>query len=329
MGISTNRVNPGTHVGCRSLLQKAVRRGYVGLVENTIAHLEAVGDFTWLKGRVGIIVAEECWPELATWRLPQATGGGLSGDRRRLQRQAIVDKLSAVARCRKLKDAAGLGTLAFALSTGDKSVLTGRSEDVHIQGLCEAILQPQAYWMGVARRSGGSMLRFVENANAAYRKAGWPWDRAFIQASVYLAVLKDGIPPTSDAVDRLGGGDFPFYVALDKHTGEGKVALRMVSQEIGVSYRLLNWVSFYCESGRVNDRHPSPWWKREVDWRLAKVGLTPHEAEAIWNGARSRFMELLNDEARVLRGHVLNGALGAVQRRLLGGTGDRREKEER
>jgi len=40
MGIATKKANPETHVRCRSLLQKAVRRGRVGLVTNTIAHLE-------------------------------------------------------------------------------------------------------------------------------------------------------------------------------------------------------------------------------------------------------------------------------------------------
>ena len=317
MSIPTKRANPETHVCCRSLLQKAVRRGHVDLVESTIAHLEAVGDFNWLKGRVGVIVAEECWPELLTWRLPGPTGRGSLPERRRLQRQAISDKLTRVARRRKFKDATGLGTLAFALSQGDMSVLNGHPEDIHIQRLCTAILHRQRYWEEIASSATGNVLRLVENAQAAYRKAGWPWDRAFIQAAAYLAVLNDEVPATSNAAEIVRGCDFPFYVALDKHTPEGKAALRVVSKEMGVSYRLLNWVSFYCESGRVNERSSSPWWKREVVWRLARVGLTPDDAQAIWNDARPRFVALLSDEAQSVRRHVSNErSSGGVQARL-------------
>ena len=49
----------------RSLLQKAVRRGDVGLVEKVISYLIGVGDRNWLKKRLIIIAYEECWP-LAT-----------------------------------------------------------------------------------------------------------------------------------------------------------------------------------------------------------------------------------------------------------------------
>jgi len=230
---------------------------------------------------VGVIVAEECWPELLTWRLPRGTGPGSPGERRRLQHHAIVDKLTCVARRKKLKDAAGLGTLAFALSQGDESVLTGRPEDIHVRRVCAAIGDQRAYWEEMTL-STGDTLRLVKNAHAAYRKAGWPWDRAFIQAAAYLASLEAGIPKATNAPEEEDGSDFPFYVALDKHTPEGKAALRAVSRDIGVSYRVLNWVSFYCESGRVNERSPSPWWKREVVWRLAKVGLRVRAKITSW-----------------------------------------------
>src|SRR5262245_39638861 len=51
-----------THQECRSLLQKAVRRGDEGLVGMVTCHLEKAGDAAWLRGRAAVITFEECWP---------------------------------------------------------------------------------------------------------------------------------------------------------------------------------------------------------------------------------------------------------------------------
>ena len=57
-----HKANPNTHQDCRSLLQKAVRRGESDLVVKVVDHLYEIGDIRWLKQRVGVIIAEECWP---------------------------------------------------------------------------------------------------------------------------------------------------------------------------------------------------------------------------------------------------------------------------
>ena len=56
------RPNADTHQLCRSLLQKAVRRGCKDLVEATTRHLAEIGDYDWVRKRAAVITYEECWP---------------------------------------------------------------------------------------------------------------------------------------------------------------------------------------------------------------------------------------------------------------------------
>lgn len=280
------KVNPNTHQDYRSLLQKAVRRSNDTLVAKVVDHLYEVGDAAWLKRRTGVIIAEECWPLMAKWELPKNSEAQL---------EAMKDILSQVASSKKVKDAAGLGSLAYALSEGDSSVLTGSSEDYHIKCISAAIKDAKKYWKwAISQCSSTPVTKLVVHAEKAYRKGGWPWDRAFIQATAYLAIT-NGIPKWQPV--RNVKAKFPFWVALDKHTPQGKNALRETSKQTGFSWRQLNWISFYCESGRVDDSTPSQWWNREIEWRLGKVGLSFDAAKTMWTKARPEFIKLLQDES--------------------------------
>ncbi len=287
------KANPNTHQDCRSLLQKAVRRGNHTLVAKVVDHLYEINDIKWLKQRVGVIIVEECWPLVGEWELPKKIEE---------QHVAIRDVLSQAAISAKFKDAAGLGSLAYALSEGDDSVLTCSDGDADIKRICVAIQDGKRYWeWAVSECSSDSTNRLVKQASIAYRKGGWPWDRAFIQAAAYLAVT-DGLPnlhfgPKTES-------KFPFWVALDKHTPQGKTALSKTAKETGFPWRQLNWVSFYCESGLVYNLKPSKWWDREVKWRLGKVGLSLDEAKSMWTEVRPLFIELLQDESTRLEHHL-------------------------
>lgn len=287
------KANPNTHQDCRSLLQKAVRRGNHTLVAKVVDHLYEIDDIKWLKQRVGVIIVEECWPLIGEWELPKKL---------KEQQAAIRDVLSRAAVCAKFKDATGLGSLAYALSEGDDSVLTGSSEDADIKRMSAAIQREKEYWEWIVSQcSSDSTNRLVKRASVAYRKGGWPWDRAFIQAAAYLAVT-DELPKLRDGSKTES--KFPFWVALDKHTPQGKAALSKAAKETGFPWRQLNWVSFYCESGLVYNLTPSQWWDREVEWRLGKVGLSLDEAKSMWAKARPVFIELLQDESKHLEQHI-------------------------
>ena len=287
------KANPNTHQDCRSLLQKAVRRGNRTLVAKVVDHLYEIDDIKWLKQRVGVIIVEECWPLIGEWELPKKLEE---------QQAAIRDMLSRASMCEKFKDATGLGSLAYALSEGDDSVLTGSDEDVDIKHVSSAIQREKEYWGWIISQcSSDSTNRLVKRASVAYRKGGWPWDKAFIQAAAYLAVT-DGLPKLRDGSKTES--KFPFWVALDKHTPQGKTALSKAAKKTGFPWRQLNWVSFYCESGLVYNLTPSRWWDREVEWRLGKAGLSLDEARSMWTKARPVFMELLQEESKRLEQHI-------------------------
>ena len=288
-----HKANPNTHQTCRSLLQKAVRRGNPVLVTKVVNHLYEIGDIRWLRQRIGVMIAEECWPLMVEWTLPK----------KQREQVAMTEILSKLANSVKFKDAAGLGSLAYALSEGDRSVLTGCGEDDTIRRVCEAIKEANTYWKWAASQCSNTReAKLVEHAEKFYRRGGWPWDRAFIQAAAYLAIM-EGLPklytvPSSKV-------KFPFWIALDKHTPQGKAVLHKIAKETRFSWRQLNWISFYCESGRVTKKHePSRWWNREVEWRLHKVGLSFDAAEAIWAKARPIFAELLREESTHLERHI-------------------------
>lgn len=286
------KVNPHTHQECRSLLQKAVRRGDSPLVAKVVDHLYEIGDAIWLKRRVGVIIAEECWPLMAEWELPKNP---------KEQQSAIKDILTQAALSVKFKDAAGLGSLAHAFSEGDNSVLTG-SDDYPIKLITAAIKKEKKYWKWVVSQcTTPPVTRLVRHAEAAYRKGGWPWDKAFIQATAYLAITHE--MPDLSATSSFKA-DFPFWVALDKHTPQGKAALRKLAKKTGIPWRQLNWISFYCESGRVDNAYPSRWWDRAAEWHLNKVGLSFEAATSIWNQVKPVFVELLRDESQLLQEHI-------------------------
>ncbi len=173
--------NPQTHQACRSLLQKAVRRGNTSLTSKIACHLQSIGDADWLKTRTAIITFEECWP--LGIKLHQKTDF-----------QGILHILTEVTRTVKVKDAAALGMLAYEFSRGDTSVLSGTPEDQDIRRVAEAILNSQDFWTSATQNcSQINQQLLIQSSMKAYRRGGWPWDRALIQAAAYLA-LTHGIP---------------------------------------------------------------------------------------------------------------------------------------
>jgi len=261
-------------------------------VKTVVNHLHNIGDDRWLKQRVGVIIFEECWPLYADLEIPSSVEG-------------VIALLSQIARSIKFKDAAGLGSLAYALSEGDNSVLSGFIEDRDIRIVANAINRSKEYWEWAHTQcSEDRQCVLVERAHKSFRKGGWPWDRAFMQAAAYLAVTC-GLPPVRCAENfDTDVESFPFWVALDKHTPQGKKALREAVKITGVPWRQVNWASFYFESASANEVAPSRWWSREVEWRLGKTGLSYEEARSVWRKVRPVVIDLLRDESEQLREHL-------------------------
>ncbi|HVB20561.1 MAG TPA: hypothetical protein VNG51_01265 [Ktedonobacteraceae bacterium] len=283
------KTSPDTHQACRSLLQKAVRRRNIPLVEKVARHLNDIKDTAWLKRRTAVIVFEECWPMGSELRYP-------------LTFEESLRILKLVAESVKMKDATGLGSLAYELSEGATSILTGEPEDRHIKWVAQAIKNPEGFWKWAIENSSanGLVTQFVLNTKEAQRRGGWPWDLAFMQAAAYLAVTEEGSLVCEPSQTAL---ECPLWVALDKHTSQGKEALRKAAQSLKIPYRQLTWINFYCESALTNESTQSYWWSREVTWRLNGVGLTIEQAKNIWQEARIIVEETLKEETRELEGH--------------------------
>ncbi len=295
---SVKKPNPETHQACRSLLQKAVRRGNVALATQVASHLEAVGDRRWLLGRASVIAVEECWPTCFLFE----SNGRASGP---------GEVLARVSRAAKLKDAAGLGTLSYAFSKGDMSVLQGNGEDRDIRVVAAGIERPRDFWAwATVERLDEKQDSIVQGAFKAFRRGGWPWDRAFMQAAAYLAVTRP-IPEVEVAAPEPS--DFPFWIALDKHTPEGKRALSNAAKIAGVPHRQAVWTSFYFESAVSNHMAFSPWWTREICWRLSKIGLDYDRAKAIWSVLRPVMAHCLTDAAQALERHVQENSAEQTQ----------------
>lgn len=283
-------IGPNTDQRLRSLLQKAVRRGYVDLVEQVASLLYSKRETSWLRSRTVVITYEECWPSALRLALDTSFSSKLYS-------------LKSVSLTRKDKSAAGLGTLAYALSQGDSSVLYGGDDDRHIKIVAEAIHRPDDFW-GWARQQAHSseQLRYTETTHRYMPSPTWPWDKAFLQAGAYLAVT-EGIPYLEST--PVATGNFPFWVALDKHTPQGKTALKAVVKKLNCTYRQLLWTSFYFESAQTNLHIDSHWWNREMEWRLGKTGLTCDSAINLWHKASPLVAAELAEEARKLETTVL------------------------
>jgi hypothetical protein len=270
----------------RSLLQKAVRRGHVDLVLITSALLESLGSEVkkWYRTRTAIITFEECW----------LLGSELIFNRKFHSKVAALIK---VTRSVKSREAAGLGYLANALAEGDTAVLNGSADDKHIKIIADAIKRPDDFWQWIsAREKSDEQAALVKNA-MHFKHEGLPRDKAVIQAAAYLAAIqtlpsRHKQPPPDQA--------FPYWIAFDKHTPEGKLVFRDVARDLHIPPPHLEWTCFYFEGAKTNGEIPSKWWDRNCQCHFDKIGLAIEEAHLLWEPAKPQIIEALAGYGRKL-----------------------------
>jgi len=283
------RPKASTDQRVRSLLQKAARRGSAEIVELAVSCLSRSGDSTWLRSRAIVITFEECWPLAAHLSIDS----GSSSKRTALLR---------VTTNAKQKDAAGLGALAYAYLEGDDSMLGCIPDRAALKIVAEALRRPADFFQWtLAQSPEGEQTEVIQSAKRYLPAATWQWDKGCILAGAFLAAKTD--TPTIDTVGT-SAEQFPYWVALDKHTPQGKAALAEVAKQVKSSYRRLIWASFYFESACVNRLSPSPWWNAERLWRLRRAGLSLDAAEELWSRARPLLRQRLEDEAAALKESV-------------------------
>lgn len=284
----------------RSLLQKAVRRGHVDLVYTTSALIESLGskEKDWYRTRTAIITFEECWP----------LGCELNFNRKFHSKVAALIKVSRV---QKIRDASGLGYLAYALHKGDTSVYDGTPEDKHIRIVANAIQRPDDFWRWIsAQKQSERQAALFENA-MRFKHEGLPRDKAVIQAAAYLAITTDAqetaeSPPADEA--------FPFWVVFDRHTPEGILALREVARDLHIQLPQLEWACFYYEGSKTNGDVSPTWWDRRCKWHFQKVGLTVEEVHLLWEPAKEQVIDALAGEARWLKNELYRWKVSNLKR---------------
>ena len=289
-----------TEAQYRSLLQKAVRRGHLDLVFTTSALLESLSskEKNWYRTRTAIITFEECWP----------LGCELIFNRKFHSKVAALIK---VTQALKTRDASGLGYLASALDEGNTSVLNGTEEDRDIKIIATAIKRPDKFWQWISNQhKNEAQTMLVANA-MRFKHEGLPRDKAVIQAAAYLAtVTKTNFRMDIRPADQV----FPFWVAFDKHTPEGKLVLRDVARDLHIPLPQLEWACFYYAGAKTNGDIPSPWWDRYCRWRFQKVGLPIEEAHLLWDPAQKQVIESLAGESRRLQNELYRWKLSNLKR---------------
>jgi hypothetical protein len=284
----------------RSLLQKAVRRGNVDLVLTASAFIESLGskDRNWYRIRTAIITFEECWP----------LGTELIFNKKF---HSKVAALIRVTRSVKARDATGLGFLAYALSQRDTSVLDDTSDDKAIKVVANAIRRPDDFWQWIGwQKTTVNQKILTENA-FRFKKAGLPHDKAVIQAAAYLTVSGD-LPPIKDGPPS--DPKFPYWVAFDRHTVEGRRALRDIARDLHISLPQLEWTFFYFEGALTNGEIPSKWWERYCHWHFQKIDLPTEEAHLLWEPAKVQVVETLAHESRQLQNELYRWKLSNQER---------------
>ncbi len=284
----------------RSLLQKAVRRGHVDIVYTTSALLDSLGskEKNWFRTAAAVITLEECWP----------LGCELVFNRKFHSKVAALIK---VTRAAKSRDAAGLGYMAHALSEGDTTISIGAPDDRDVKIVANAIRRPDDFWRWVAvQKISNLQMALVDNA-MRFKNEGLSRDKAVIQATAYLAASRQPPalrkPPASENV-------FPYWITFDKHTAEGKLALRDVARDLHIPLPQLEWTGFYFEGAKTNAEIPSRWWDLYCRWRFHKIGLPVEEAHLLWEPARPQVIAALADESRRLQNELYRWKLANRER---------------
>jgi hypothetical protein len=284
----------------RSLLQKAVRRGHPEIVYATSALIETQGlhFHDWFEKRVALIVLNECWPLFRE----MSFGKRFSSK---------VAALIQIAFTQKVRDATGLGSLAYALAQGDGSALDQAPNPYAVKLIAKAIKHPADYWEWVSSQNADpGCQNLVANA-ARFREGSRPHDKAVVQAAAYLAVSMPLPNPTSAPATATA---FPYWTVFDRHTVEGQRAFRDVARDLRMAQPQLEWCCYFFEGAAANGEMESPWWQRYCDWRFERVGIRKEEAFLLWTPARGQLIAALAEDGRRLQADIYRWKLANLER---------------
>ena len=255
----------------RSLLQKAVRRGNENLVDKVVNYLTIVGDQTWLKNRLVIMVYEECWM--------YANALVLDAN--------IMGQYKSLAKAVKNKNAAGLASLAFKYTENAKGlIINDETANNSIRSVALGIEHQEKFWELIKLESGyNDNRRSVEVAQQHIKRASFPEDKAMFLAAAYLSV---NYPvPEVQVIEPHNDPNFPYWIAIDKHTGRGREIYIEACKEI--EFRCFHGMQIRFLYGRItcNQLQFSPFWEQMKMWQFKILGFTLEQAAEKWDEAKT------------------------------------------
>lgn len=273
----------------RSLIQKAVRRGNVELVEKVFNYLFNNGNIKWLRDRLTVIAYEECW----------MYGVKLNDN---LKSHELLEHYKELAITIKNKNVAGLATLGYKLSGGDWSAIVGNAKQREaIKAVSEAIKNPNMFWEWTKNNKVGYSKNKtrIEAAKSAIKKCKFKHDETMMYATAYFAV-KDEVPQLQKT-DANNDEYFPYWVVIDKHTSIGKEVLFEADDKYSVRAGRL---AFYFEGSLCNQVTSSPFWDLAKKWEIERMGYTFSQAHSRWSNLRPKIIELAEMDAKELKKRV-------------------------
>lgn len=266
----------------RSLLQKAVRRGNEYVIDQVFRYLLLNDNNLWLKKRLVVMGYEECWTFANQLNLECSN-------------YELLQQYKALARKVKNKNAGAISDLARKLNEYEKTVLVGSDkEQKAIQSVANALKNPEEFWKWIrSEKSYRDNALRIERAKKDVNKKTISEDSSMMYASAYLAV-KYPIPETKE-IEPNNNPNFPYWVAVDKHTSIGREIYLEACRQIDLMPATGWHLGFYLEGGLCNKVIESPFWDHEVNWYLNHIHLTMEEAQELWNRLKPTLIDLTKD----------------------------------
>lgn len=271
---------PSPYLPEHSLIQKAVRRGNVDLVEKVFTYILNNGGRKWLRDRLAVIGYEECWQYANTLDFA-------CNDFKLLQQyKAIACKV-------KNKDCDGLAYLANRLNDLEETVLRGdRTQREAIQSIATAMKDDSIFWKWLEKKSLYAQHQQRIEAAKAATKRSWK-DRTIMFAAAYLSVTYP-IPPVVE-IKPNNNSNFQYWTAIDKHTAEGKEIISNACNQINLYPKRGQFLTFYFAGALCNRVQPMPFFKLMKEYKIERMGLTCAEAKTKWLELRPLIVEMSKD----------------------------------
>jgi len=277
----------------RSLLQKAVRRGNNYVIDKVFRYLLLNDNKLWLKKRLVVMGYEECWSFANKINI-------------NCSNYELLEQYKTLARTIKNKNADGLADLARKLNEYEYSALVGNEQEQKaIQSVANSMKYPEKYWKWIRTQPLYREHKFrIEQAKRDVNKKTISDDSSMMYAAAYLAT-KYPIPETQ-SMDPDNDSNFPYWIAVDKHTSVGREIYIEACRSIDLPAVRGMHLGFYLEGGVCNQVANSPFWDHMVNWYLNHIHFTMDEAREKWEELKPILIDLTKDSVNEMLDRINN-----------------------